>query len=304
MVSISSGRKRKKLSNNYSIFSPSLIVSVLLLSSSISIICYVTLIAMHLSQQKQPYDGIFVISLQGTPNADPHNEGRLDDFKKAWRKSCGSDPEINVCPGVMDDRRGYGLTRSWLNCLQMARNMNLEVTMVFEDDARLFDNVSSLNFCDAEKRQGKVWQNVPEDTFIAFLGGHTWTYADQGVKKKERLGSQHSQYLETSFSYGTYGFAVPRRSLDTLLNTIKDDLAHGFIDEDGVRQSEFLSPEKSWYGKAREVGKKMYAIHPLAVWHEGGFSNTWKIDRESITGEEEDDDKSDSEDGIRGVAAR
>mmetsp|Transcript_27031 Transcript_27031/g.39553 ORF Transcript_27031/g.39553 Transcript_27031/m.39553 type:complete len:166 (-) Transcript_27031:1922-2419(-) len=156
MVSISSGRKRKKLSKNYSIFSPSLIVSVLLLSSSISIICYVTLIAMHLSQQKQPYDGIFVISLQGTPNADPHNEGRLDDFKKAWRKSCGSDPEINVCPGVMDDRRGYGLTRSWLNCLQMAKNMNLEVTMVFEDDARLFDNVSSLNFCDAEKRVGKV----------------------------------------------------------------------------------------------------------------------------------------------------
>ena len=46
----------------------------------------------------------------------------------------------------------------------------------------------------------------------------------------------------------------------------------------------------------------MYAIHPLAVWHEGGFSNTWKMDRESITGEEEDDDESGSEGGIRGVA--
>jgi len=34
----------------------------------------------------------------------------------------------------------------------------------------------------------------------------------------------------------------------------------------------------------------MYAIHPLAVWHEGGFSNTWKMDRDSITGEEDDDD--------------
>eukprot|EP00984_Skeletonema_dohrnii_P004150 scaffold1442_cov132-Skeletonema_dohrnii-CCMP3373.AAC.2 len=216
---------------------------------------------MHLSQQKQPYDGIFVISLQGTPNADPHNEGRLDDFKKAWRKSCGADPEINVCPGVMDDRRG----------------------------------------------KGKVWPDLPEDTFIAFLGGHTWTYATEDQKKPVLLAStQPSRYLETSFSYGTYGFAVPRRSLDTLLNTIKDDLAHGFIDEDGVRQTEFLSPEKSWYRTDREVGKKMYAIHPLAVWHEGGFSNTWKMDRESITGEEEDDDdgKGDNEGGIRGVAAR
>jgi len=239
----------------------------------------------------QQYDGIFVITLQGTPNADPHNEGRLDSFKEAWRKSCGTDPDIHVCPGVMDDRRGYGLTRSWFNCLQMARQMDLKVTMVFEDDARLFDKVSSLNFCDAGKRHGKVWKDLPEDTFIAFLGGHTWTYADQDEKKQERLGSSQSpQYLETTFSYGTYGFAVPRQSLDTLLNTIKDDLAHGFINEDGVRQTEFLSPEKSWYRKAREVGKRMYAIHPLAVWHEGGFSNTWKMDRESITGEEEDDE--------------
>ena len=258
----------------------------------------------------QHYDGIFVISLQGTPNANPHNDGRLDNFKEAWRKSCGTDPEMHVCPGVIDedDRRGYGLTRSWFNCLQMARRMDLEVTVVFEDDARLFDSKeSSLNFCDAGKRQRNVWKDLPEDTFVAFLGGHTWTYADQGVvKKTERLGSQHSQYLETSFSYGTYGFAVPRRSLDTLLNTIKDDLAHGFIDENGVRQTEFLSPEKSWYRKAREVGEKIYAIHPLAVWHEGGYSNTWKMDRESITGEEEDDDDDESgnEGGIRGIAVR
>ena len=259
-----------------------------------------------LQHNQQQYDGILVISLQGTPDADPHNNGRLDSFKEAWRKSCGTDPEIHVCPGVMDDRRGYGLTRSWFNCLQMARQMDWEVTMVFEDDARLFDKESSPNFCDAGKRHSNVWKDLPEDTFIAFLGGHTWTYADRGQKKQERLGlsaSQPSQYLETSFSYGTYGFAVPRQSLDTLLNTIQEDLAHGFIDEDGVRQTEFLSPEKSWYRKAREVGKTMYAIHPLAVWHEGGFSNTWKMDRDSITGEEEDDEvESGNEGWIRGVA--
>ena len=52
----------------------------------------------------QQYDGIFVISLQGTPNADPHNDGRLDNFKEAWRKSCGTDPEMHLCPGVIGPR--------------------------------------------------------------------------------------------------------------------------------------------------------------------------------------------------------
>lgn len=252
-------------------------------------------------QQQHNFDGIFVISLQDTPNSDLHNEGRLDSFKEAWRKSCGSlDPEIRLCPGVLDDRRGYGLTLSWLTCLQMAMSMNLEVTMIFEDDARLFDNESALDFCDVEKRRSKVWVDLPEDTFIAFLGGHTWTY-DQ----EPDSSLQPSKFLQTSFSYGTYGFAVPRQSLDTLLETIKGDIAHGFVDEEGVRQTEFLSPEKSWYGKARDVGKKMYAIHPLAVWHHGGFSNTWKMDRESITGEEEDDDGDDENvEAIRGVAAK
>src|SRR5210317_2034105 len=260
-------------------------------------------------QQQQQHDGIFVITLQGTPNANPHNKGRLDSFKEAWQKSCGTDSEIHVCQGVLDDRRGYGVTRSLLNCLQMARHMDLEVTVVFEDDARLFDRESSLNFCDAVKRQSKVWADMPKDTFIAFLGGHTWTYAHQGEEKQERLGSlQPSQYLETSFSFGTYGFAVPRENFDTLLNTIKEDLAHGFIDKDGVRQTEFLSPERSWYRKAREVGKTMYAIHPLTVWHEGGFSNTWKRDRDSITGEDDDNDEGDDDDNdergtyLRGVA--
>ncbi len=325
MVSISSRQDRSRRLPSNNIISPSLILCTISIGLILTPICYVILITKHLSasgnesgegrslrsptqqNEQQLYDGIFVISLQGTANADPHNEGRLDSFKEAWRKSCGpSDPKIHVCPGVMDERRGYGLARSWLNCLTVAKKLNLEVTMIFEDDARLFDNYeASQNFCDAEKRRSKIWTDLPEDTFIAFLGGHTWTYADENQYKKQELpessSSQPSQYLETYFSYGTYGFAVPRQSLDTLLNTIQGDLINGFIDEDGVRQTEFLSPERSWYGKAHEIGKRIYAIHPLAVWHEGGFSNTWKMDRGTITGEEEEED--DGEEGwIRGIA--
>ena len=257
-------------------------------------------------------DSIFVVSLQGSPNSDERNQGRLDNFQKAWQKQCGSNNpiEINVCPGVVDERRGYGLTRSWLNCLQKARQWDLDYTIVLEDDARLFDDhrETSLDFCQPSKRQSKIWAHLPKDTFIAFLGGHSWEYVTTNDEKEQQTAQDHksNKFLETSFSYGTYGFAVPRQSLDLLLETIQDDLENGFVDEEhgGIRQTDYLSPEKSWYRQARQTGQKMYAIHPLAIWHDGGFSNTWKTDRGSITGEEKDDDNEDGDAGqaIRGVA--
>merc|ERR1711957_116873 len=106
------------------------------------------------------------------------------------------------------------------------------------------------------------------------------------------------QFRETARSYGTYGFAVPRRSLDLLLATIRSDIAHGFVDEKGERHQTFLSPERSWYRTARDLKKKVYAIHPLTVWHEGGFSNTWHRRRGKITGEESGQDSG----RIRGAA--
>ena len=304
MVSIKKTLGRREGGGSSSI-GTSLILKLISILFLLPVLFYTAIIIFQLSSLGSgPYsDHIFVISLQGTPNADPHNEGRLDLFKEAWRTRCRSEPTITLCPGVMDERRGYGLTMSWRNCLKEARNMNLDVTIIFEDDARLFDDKTSLNFCDAGRRSSNVWSNLPRNTFIAFLGGHTWTYANSNQIWQPLASSQLSRFVETKFSFGTYGFAVPRRSLDTLLETIEEDLALGSVDEEGIRQTEFLSPERSWYTKARHIGKRIYAIHPLAVWHEGGYSNTWKHDRESITGKEEDGDENRSGVGIRGVAA-
>ena len=216
-------------------------------------------------------DGIFVISLQGVPGADKRNEGRLDAFSQAWERSCGSPPKIHHCPGVMDARRGYGLTRSWLQCLEMARTMDLDVTIIFEDDARLFERDSSLSFCNATARKTEFWSRLPDDTFLVFLGGHTWTYAD-GEGESGGGSSGLGEYREASSSYGTYGFALPRKSFDEILGTIRNDTDHGFVDEKGVIHTNFLSPERSWYLKAKVFGKKIYAASPLTVWHEGGFS--------------------------------
>mmetsp|Transcript_18292 Transcript_18292/g.27712 ORF Transcript_18292/g.27712 Transcript_18292/m.27712 type:complete len:305 (+) Transcript_18292:153-1067(+) len=262
----------------------------------------------RLGEKKERVDGIFVVSLQGSTGADDRNEGRLDAFKEKWRRSCGgATPPIYHCPGVIDARRGYGLTISWLRCLERAKQMDLEVNVIFEDDARLFERPESLSFCDAEKRRSTLWSGLPEDAFVTFLGGHDWKYrnADEeegGTTNDVVPNSLASDFIirfqETSFFFRTYGFAVSRHGLDLLLETIRGDVANGWRDEDGVLHTEFLSPEKSWYRVARDRGKKMYAAHPLIVWHEGGFSNTWKKDRGSITGEEVNDVGG----GIRGVA--
>jgi len=295
MVSIKSSDQSRASSSRITLSGRKLVALLALLVSS-------PLILYSRLEKKKLVDGIFVISLQGSTSADKRNEGRLDAFKEKWHHSCGgAAPQIHHCPGVIDARRGYGLTISLLQCLERAKQMDLEVNVIFEDDARLFERPESLYFCDAEKRRNMLWSGLPEDSFITFLGGHSWKYqnADEdGTDVTNSNAANSIQFRETSFSYGAYGFAVSRQSLDLLLDTIRGDIANGWRDEDGILHKEFLSPEKSWYHAVHNLGKKMYAVHPLIVWHEGGFSNTWKKDRGSITGEEGNDIGG----GIRGVA--
>lgn len=228
---------------------------------------------------------VFVISLQGTSGADRRNEGRLDAFRAKWNESCKFAPPTHIqhCPGVFDPRRGYGLALSWLLCLEQAKQYNLDVTVIFEDDARLFD--TSADFCEMATRKRNYWDHLPHDTFIAFLGGHNWEYPS----KEADQSSNNARYKELKFSFGTYAFAIPRHSLDSVLGEIKDDIVHGFRDADGKYvHRDYLSPERTFYRTASKYNKKIYAVNPLAIWHEGGFSNTWMKNRASITGNEKE----------------
>ena len=116
-----------------------------------------------------PTKTIFVISLQGTPGAHESNQGRLDLFKEKWRMSCGSSfdsTNIEHCPAVFDKRRGYGVTLAWILCLWRARQLDEEVAIFLEDDARLFEN-STQEFCDIDNR-GELLSKLPSDTFVAW----------------------------------------------------------------------------------------------------------------------------------------
>ena len=221
-----------------------------------------------------PTKTIFVISLQGTPGAHESNQGRLDLFKEKWRMACGSDSDstnIEHCPAAFDKRRGYGLTLAWIMCLWRARQLDEEVAIFLEDDARLFEN-STQEFCDVDKR-GELLSKLPSDTFLAFLGGHTWSYEDSAVP-----------YRRVRNSYGTYGFLVPRNSIDDFYAALKHGLIHGSKDRKQNVHHNSLDPEPNFYRAAREHHKKIYAFNPLVVWHEGGYSNTWGKTRGDITG--------------------
>lgn len=211
-----------------------------------------------------PTKTIFVISLQGTPGAHESNQGRLDLFKEKWRMACGSSSDstnIEHCPAAFDKRRGYGLTLAWILCLWRAKQLDEEVAIFLEDDARLFEN-STQEFCDVDKR-GELLSKLPSDTFVAWLGGHTWSYEDSAVP-----------YRRVRNSYGTYGFLVPRNSIDDFYAALKHGLIHGSKDRNQNVHHNSLDPEPNFYRAAREHHKKIYAFNPLVVWHEGGYSNS------------------------------
>lgn len=214
-------------------------------------------------------DRIFVVSMQNTLSADSRNQGRFDQFMESWEKSCGHPIDVEYCHGINDPRRGFGLTLSFLLCLLRAKDMNLDVTIIFEDDARL--NEMALDFCDADQRRMNYWSMLPKDAMLVFLGGHSWEYSNPPQGNK-------AQYRETSMSFGTYGYAVPKSGLRSLINAVEEDLVTGgHRDKNGLLvSSDYLSPEHNWYRAAKSIGMKIYSIDPLTVWHQGGFSNTWK----------------------------
>ena len=219
---------------------------------------------------------IFVVSLQGTPGSNERNKGRLDKFQKSIRDSCG-DKALHIihCPGVIDDRRGYGVTVAHMICFNRAIEMDQEVSFFFEDDARPFSDKVDI-FCDLVCGSRDFSMYGPEDSLLTFLGGHKW---------QTEATATYSNVLESHFSYGTYAFAVPRRNLKLLRLNAENDLVNGFVDDhNNYRHSDFLSPEKSWYRLAQKSKLKIYVTDPLLIWHEKGYSNTWKEEREAETG--------------------
>jgi len=198
---------------------------------------------------------MYVLTLQGVQGSHPSNDNRLDKFKSAWEDVCGEPPNINICEGILHERRGYGNTLAFIECLKMAEKNGHSHPIFFEDDARL----KNTRLC-----KEPTWHSLPEDTFVLMLGGHHWRYVNNDTS---------ATFRKLNHSFGTYGFMVPHENLKLLYDGWNLDVQAGF---------ERVSPDVTWYNHATHSGQHIYSISPTLVWHEGGYSNNLKIERLSI----------------------
>ena len=174
---------------------------------------------------------------------------------------CGDQVQFTLCPGIVDERRGYGITQAFIECFDRAMEDGQAMAIFMEDDAVPFEP----DFCNTSVRT-RLWLKAPKDALVILLGGHQWVY---GVDK-------HGGFREIKYSQGAYGFAVPHGNLKALQDWWAADLRSGRPD---------ISPDLSWYELAKVVGKRIFATSPLIVKHLGGYSNTWKRHRAAISGD-------------------
>lgn len=212
---------------------------------------------------------LYVISLQDVPGADPHNAGRLVEFQRDWAALCGPEFTFQFCPGVLNERRGFGVTQSFVDCFERAISDGAANPIFFEDDARLFN----ADFC-----RGVDWTDLPKDTFVALLGGWHFRFGSNSVEG----------YKELTFSSGAYGFMVPRHNLKTLAEGYRWDLNSTSTEKLWGCGKDCLSPDESWYIHAKQAKKRIYAVDPLVVMHPAGWSNTWNKERSGVGGSPND----------------
>lgn len=200
------------------------------------------------------YHDLYVVSLQDVKGSDPHNKDRLQKFKESW-SGVHTFQKINVCPGVLDKRRGYGLTKAYIHCFKRAWQDGASHPIFLEDDARFFTKAHFEN---------EKWDDIPSNAFIIMLGGHAWKY---GRKRQGR-------YRQSVYSLGSYGFLVPRNNLKSLIHRFEHDIESG---------QSTLSPDISWYKAAELANKIIYAVEPLMIQHLAGWSNTFHKHRALIS---------------------
>ena len=214
---------------------------------------------------------IYVVSLQGVEGADANNDHRLDNFTRYFAETCGGvgDRQVKVkaCLGVMDKRTGYGITKSFMKCLNQAYADGVEAAFMFEDDARLFGEPL---FCSPHFRQSLI-DEAPKDTFLMLLGGHNW-YGDGDSDSKDTSNDKNN-YVRVTKSYGAYGWAIPRGHIRMLQNGFQKDMD---------RNLSAVSPDVTWFRTASETGLAIYRTDPLFVQHPSGYSNTWHGIRPAI----------------------
>ena len=121
------------------------------------------------------------------------NQGRLDVFRTNFSAVCGKSTLIlSTAKGYVDKRRGFGLTRAFVDVLDISIEQGLEKIYIFEDDVRLMNTL----FCDRSLRQA-LWVEAPRDTFVIIFAGHN-------TRKTSVVESRNFLFEAIDRHYGSY----------------------------------------------------------------------------------------------------
>ena len=101
------------------------------------------------------------------------------------------------------------------------------------------------------------------------------SYAFSLVQHKEGNGLRSLALLSRN-TYGGYGFAVPHHSLQALRDWWAGDLGS---EEPGI------SPDLSWFDLAHDMGKRIFATHPLLVKHLDRHTDSWNGEPAATSGD-------------------
>jgi hypothetical protein len=207
-------------------------------------------------------EAFFVVSLDGVQGSKSENVGRLDSFRRNMYATCGATaPIFQNIAGTLDSRRGFGLTLSFVNLLEEAKKLDVDVAYIFEDDAILTNSL----LCDAKFRR-VLWQGAPHDTLAVLLAAHQ-------VNSSGTVTTRLLTFDAINRSHGSYAWAVRKANFDTLLKNWKENLNSTKNDlSPDIDLSDFSENQTTYLLRAPQVARHS----PKS------FSNTWSRNRSDV----------------------
>lgn len=195
-----------------------------------------------------------MVTLQDAPGAAEHNQGRLNRFQEAVRNMCGANtPRWTVMLGQVDERRGFGLTKSFVEILKRSVQEQSDVIYIFEDDARLLNPM----LCTCEFRS-TLWKEIPEDNFALVFAGHH-------ERVKSTVQTSTFVFYELQQHFGSYAWAIRKKNFVKLIEYWGDQLHHS---------KRPLSPDIDLTRASGGSSTYLLRVPQLAT-HPSSYSNTW-----------------------------
>mmetsp|Transcript_20891 Transcript_20891/g.50943 ORF Transcript_20891/g.50943 Transcript_20891/m.50943 type:complete len:228 (-) Transcript_20891:304-987(-) len=200
----------------------------------------------------------------------PEAEGepaRYSRFRKEWATAY---PELDIVriTTFRSQKRGLGILASSICAVDRAMQDNVDVAMIFEDDAMPFKPLNQ----DSWKTQfDLLLMRWPNNSLILFLGAHHIVpHLPRGQKLSRTPKLLDPGIVHIKYAFGAYSYVVRKTHLPCLSKYLRDLAA---VD------AKAYNHDVDWWRMLFRTHTPAYVAAPLLVDHRAGFSMTWLRNR-------------------------